>query len=67
MLIDIKGFTVNGIDLKLSYYANNGYFMVKTVVQMKRILRYFESYYHFSSLKVHLEKCEACWSGRAKS
>ena len=38
---------------------DNGYFMVKTVVQMKRFLRYFESYYHYSSLKVHLEKCGA--------
>ena len=29
--VNIKGFTINGIELKLSCYADDGYFMVKTV------------------------------------
>ena len=29
--IDIKGFTVNDVELKLSCYTDDGYFMVKTV------------------------------------
>ena len=64
--IDIKGFTVNDVELKLSCYADDGYFMVKTVDSLKKILRYFDIYSLYSSLKVNLEKCEACWLGRAK-
>ena len=33
--IDIKGFTVNDVQLKLSCYADDGYFMVKTVDSTK--------------------------------
>ena len=64
--IDIKGFTVNDVELKLSCYADDGYFMVKTVDSIKKILRYFDIYSLYSSLKVNLEKFEACWLGRAK-
>ena len=59
--IDIKGFTVNDVEIKLSCYADDGYFMVKTVDSIKNILRYFDIYSLYSSLKVNLEKCEACW------
>ena len=34
--IDIKGFTVNDVELKLSCYAEDGYFMVKTVDLIKK-------------------------------
>ena len=64
--IDIKGFTVNDVELKLSCYAENGYFMVKTVDSIKKMLRYFDINFLYSSLKVNLEKCEACWLGKAK-
>ena len=57
--IDIKGFTVNDVELKLSCYADDGYFMVKTVDSIQKILRYFDIYSLYSSLKVNLEKCEA--------
>ena len=33
--IDIKGFTVNDVQLKVSCYAGDGYFMVKTVDSIK--------------------------------
>ena len=42
--IDIKGFTVNNVELKLSCYADDRYFMVKTVDSIKKILRYFDIY-----------------------
>ena len=64
--IDIKGFTVNDVEIKLSCYVDDGYFMVKTVDSIKKILRYFDIYSLYSSLKVNLEKCEARWLGRAK-
>ena len=64
--IYVKGFTVNDVELKLSCYADNGYFMVKTVDSIKKILRYFDIYSPYSSSKINLEKCEACWLGRAK-
>ena len=64
--IDIKGFTVNNAEIKLSCYADDGYFMVKSVDSPKKIPRYFDIYSLNSSLKVNLEKCEACWLGRAK-
>ena len=34
--IDIKGFAVNDVELKLSCYADDGYFMVKTVDSIKK-------------------------------
>ena len=34
--IDIKGFTVNDVELKPSCYADDGYFMVKTVDSIKK-------------------------------
>ena len=40
--------------------------MIKTVDSIKKILRYFNIYSLYSSLKINLEKCEACWLGRAK-
>ena len=55
---DIKGFTVNGVEIKLSCYADDGYFMVKSVDSLKKILRYFDICSLYSSLKVNLEKCE---------
>ena len=64
--IDIKGFTVNDVELKLSCYADDGYFMVKTVDSIKKILRYCDMYSLYFSLKVNREKCEACWLGRAQ-
>ena len=35
--IDIKGFTVNDVELKFSSYADNVYFMVKTVDSIQKI------------------------------
>ena len=64
--IDIKGFTVNNVQTKLSCYADDGYFIVKSVDSLKNILRYFDIYSLYSCLKVNLKKCEACWLGRAK-
>ena len=64
--IDIKGFTVNDVEIKLFCYADDGYFMVKTVDSIKKILRCFDIYSLHSSLKVNLKKFEACWLGRAK-
>ena len=34
--IDIKGFIVNDVEVKLSYYADDGYFMVKSVDSIKK-------------------------------
>ena len=34
--IDIKGFTVNDAELKLSCYADDGYFIVRTVDSIKK-------------------------------
>ena len=64
--IDIKGFTVNDVEVKLCSYADDRYFMVNTVDSIKKILRYFDIYSLYSSFKVNLENREACWSGRAK-
>ena len=34
--IDIKGFTVNDVELKLCCSSDNGYFIVKTVDSIKK-------------------------------
>ena len=58
---EVTGFAVDGSDVKLTCFADDGYFFVKTVTSVEAVLRI-----QFSSLKINLNKCEVCWLGRAK-
>ena len=64
---EVTGFAVDGSDVKLTCFADDGYFFVKNVTSVEAVLRNFNTMFQFSSLKINLNKCEACWLGRAKN
>ena len=64
---EVTGFTVDGSDVKLTCFADSGYFFVKNVTSVEVVLRNFNTMFQFSSLKINLNKCEVCWLGRAKN
>ena len=64
---EVTGFTVDGSDVKLTCFADDGYFFVKNVTSVEAVLRNFNTMFQFSSLKINLNKCEACWLGRVKN
>ena len=64
---EVTGFTVDGSDVKRTCFADDGYFFVKNVTPVEAVLQNFNTMFQFSSLKINLNKCEACWLGRAKN
>ena len=62
--LSTRGFKFDNIVLKLTSFADDVTFLVKDVQSLKRIVKGFEL---FSSLKMNVEKCEACWIGNSKS
>ena len=64
---EVTGFTVDGSDVKLTCLADDGHFFVKNVTSVEAVFRNFNTMFEFSSLKINLNKCEACWLGRAKN
>ena len=63
---DILGFTIEDISLKLSAYANDAYYFLKDIASLQVLFQLFSNFEEFSSLKVNLDKCEACWIGASK-
>ena len=64
---EVTGFTVDGSDVKLTCFADNGYLFIKNITSVEVVLQNFNTMFQFSSLKINLNKCEACWLGRAKN
>ena len=62
----VTGFTVDGSDVKLTCFADDRYFFVKNITSVEAVLRNFNTMFQFSSLKINLNKCEACCLGRVK-
>ena len=63
---DILGFTIEDIPLKLSTYADDVYYFLRDITSLQVIFQLFSNFQEFSSLKVNLDKCEACWTGASK-
>ena len=63
---DILGFTIEDIALKLSAYADDAYYFLKDIASLQVLFQLFSNFEEFSSLKVNLDKCEACWIGASK-
>ena len=63
---DILGFTINDISLKLSAYANDAYYFLKDTASLQVSFQLFSNFQEFSSPKVNLDNCEACWIGALK-
>ena len=56
----IKGSMIDGQEIKLSTYADDGNFLTTIVQSLNLIFNTCETFEQFSSLKLNLEKSEAC-------
>ena len=63
---NIKGFTIDNIEILLSAFADDTTFIVKDIHFVNRILKHMKVYEVFSSLRVNMDKSEACWTGNVK-
>ena len=63
---DINGVVIYNREIKLSAYADDSSFFVVNTKSLRLIFNICESFEEFSSLKLNLEKSEACWIGSAK-
>ena len=57
---------IDGQEIKLSEYADDGNFLTTNVQSLNLIFNTCETFEQFSSLKLNLEKSEACWIGSAR-
>ena len=62
----IKGININTYQIKLSAYAGNADFLAPDAMSLGLILQICATFKTFSSLKLNVEKCEACWIGAEK-
>ena len=63
---DIKGIIIDETEIKLSAYADDGSFFVTDIHSLQAIFFICNQFREFSSLKLNLERSEACWIGKAK-
>ena len=63
---DVKGIIIDETEIKLSAYADDGSFFVTDIHSLQAIFFICNQFREFSSLKLNLEKSEACWIGKAK-
>ena len=63
---NIKDIIINETEIKLSAYADDGSFFVIDVQSLQLIFFMCDQFREFSSLKLNLEKSEACWIGKTK-
>ena len=52
--------------IKMRSFADDVMFLVKDISSIKRILKVMKTFGTVSSLKISVEKCEACWVGKSK-
>ena len=62
---EITSITINDHEIKLSAFADNANFLVPNIKSLKLIFNACSGFQTFSSLKLNLEKLEACWIGAA--
>ena len=63
---DIKGTRIGTEEIKLSAYADNADFLTPDVKSLELIFQTCETSQSFSSLKLNLNKSEACWIGATR-
>ena len=64
--VNIAGVKIGGHSVKLSVYADDIYFFTLDVNSLRLILNTCDKFEKYSSLKLIVEKCQACWIGSAK-
>ncbi len=63
---DIRGTIIDNYELKLSAYADDADFFTSDVDSRQLVFQTCRSLQAFSSLKLNLEKSEACWIANKK-
>ena len=64
---DINGIKIDDREIKLSAFVDDVDFLVSNVNSLNLIFDICSRFQSYSSLKLNLEKSEACWIGRARS
>ena len=62
----VRGIPVIDKEIKLDAYADDGRFFLKDLQSLYTILDIMEEFGTFSSLKLNLQKSEACWIGASR-
>ena len=62
----VRGILVIDKEIKLDAYADDGRFFLKGLQSLYTILDIMEEFGTFSSLKLNLQKSEACWIGASR-
>ena len=62
----VRGIPVIDKEIKLDAYADDGRFFLKDLQPLYTILDITEKFRMFSSLKLNLQKFEACWIGASR-
>ena len=62
----IEGIKINDFEVKLSAYTDATYFFALDIRPLLAVLNTCKTFQEFSSFKINLEKCQACWIGAAK-
>ena len=63
---DINGIKIDDREIKLSAFVDDADFLIANVKSLKLIFDIRSRFQSYSSLKLNLEKSEACWIGRAR-
>ena len=60
---NVKGIKLGNFEVKLSAYADDADFLTSDACSLKTVFQICDTFYLYSSLKLNLEKSEACWIG----
>ena len=63
---EIHGIEIDDVMIKLSAYADDTYFFALDSQSLQIILKVCENFSEYSTLKLNIEKSQACWIGSAK-
>ena len=64
---EIIGITINDHEIKLSAFVDDANFLVSNIKSLGLVFNTCLGFQTFSSLKLNLEKLEACWIGAARA
>ena len=62
---EVKGIRIGDNELKLSSYADDADFLASDVSSLETMFQACATFQLYSSLKLNLEKSEACWIGNS--
>ena len=63
---EIHEIEIDDVTIKLSAYADDTYFFTLDSQSLQIILKVCENFSEYSTLKLNVEKSQACWIGSAK-